>query len=205
MTKCKQVSPANVGPVAFTYNPANPTDCNRFTGTISSDNLRLNPIQSDLSGVDAGDIALMTLVVENTGSGLNGAFDVTLTNSLPSGLNFIPGSLCVVDGSGVAFTYSGDLFGAGLRLDDPGPTSIPLGALDPFHTSSGRNIALVTYAVSIDSDVTPNSSLTNLSALTNFAGAEGGEDGTRILDLEDHATISTLSPTFDKTLPGTRD
>jgi LPXTG-site transpeptidase (sortase) family protein len=195
-------SPAVVGPVTFSYDTGNPANCSRFSGVISSGSLAAAPVNSNLSGVDAGDIALMALVVENSGSGLYGAFDVTLSDALPSGLTLVPGSLCVSDGSGAAFTYSGNLFGAGLRLEDPGPTNPALGGLDPYDADNGHNIAVVTYAVSVDSGVGTGETLINEGALTNFAGSEGGADHT-VTDLEDTASVSTLNPSFDKAFNGT--
>ncbi len=193
-------SPAAVAPVAFTYSA--PANCNRFGATISSTNLAANPINSNVSGLDGGDIALIALVVENTGSGLNGAFDVTLSDILPTGLTLIPGSICAVDGTGAAMTFSGDLFGAGLVLDDPGATSTPTGAVDPYDPTSGRNIAIISYAVSANTDVPAASTLTNSALLTNFAGTEGGVDHT-VVDLTDTAQIQTLSPSFDKSFTST--
>ena len=195
-------SPTAVAPVIFTYNTADPTDCSRFSGTLSSSGLDTNPVNSNLSGLDSGDVALMALVVENTGSGLNGAYDVVLRDSLPAGLSLIPGSICAVDGSGAAIAFTGSLLGAGLQLTDPGPTTTPGGALDPYDAASGRNIAIITYAVSLDSSVAAGSTLTNTALLTNFAGTEGGDDHT-VTDLSDTAQISTLRPSFDKAFTST--
>ncbi len=195
-------NPTVVGPVTFSYNTANPADCSRFSGTLNSTGLVNSPVNSNLSGVDAGDIALMAIVVENTGSGLNGAFDVRVTDSLPTGMTLVPNSICVSDGSGAGITFTGNLFGAGLELTDPGPTNPDPGALDAYDPSDGRNIAVVTYAVSMDAGVTPGQNLINTSALTNFAGTEGGVDHT-VVDPQDTATIQTLSPSFDKAFTST--
>ncbi|OJX45853.1 MAG: hypothetical protein BGO78_11145 [Chloroflexi bacterium 44-23] len=195
-------TPTTVGPLPFSFNTANPSDCSRFSGTLSSSGLSANPVNSNLAGLDSGDIALMALVVENTGSGLNGAYDVSVRDSLPAGLTLVPASICAVDGSGAAIAFTGDLFGTGLELIDPGPTTTPGGALDPYDASSGRNIAVITYAVSVDATVAAGSTLVNTAALTKYAGTEGGDDHL-ITDLSDTAQIRTLQPSFDKAFTST--
>ena len=57
----------------------------RFDGTINSNALTANPITGGVSNIQAGDLVTFAIVVNNTGSGLNGAFDLTLADSLPAG------------------------------------------------------------------------------------------------------------------------
>ena len=57
-------TPTVVGPVGFGQGV-----CPSFSGKIDSDALDSSPINSDLSGVDAGDTVTMAIVVENTGGG----------------------------------------------------------------------------------------------------------------------------------------
>ena len=68
-----------------------PGSATAFTGTINSAGLAVTPINSDLTNVQAADKVRFAVVVENTGSGLNGAFNVTLHDTLPAGFN--PASL----------------------------------------------------------------------------------------------------------------
>ena len=105
--------------------------------------------------MDAGDIVTYAIVVENMGSGLTGAFNVTLTDALPTGMSFVPGTLCARDGTGAAFTYTGDLFTTPLRLDDPGPTNPDPGGLDRYSETSGRNIAIITYNAVVTGSAVP--------------------------------------------------
>ncbi len=168
-------SPSTVGPVTFNGNAA--TCSGRLGGTITSSGLAANPVNSNLSNVDAGDTIMMALVIENTGHG--SAFDVTVSDSLPPGMSLVPGSLCVTDGTGASFTYTGSLFGSGITLDDPGPTATPPGALDPGRqngdqVNTGRNIAVITYLVTLDSTVQSGVSLVNTATLSRYAGTEGG-------------------------------
>ncbi|MCX8070846.1 MAG: isopeptide-forming domain-containing fimbrial protein [Candidatus Binatia bacterium] len=199
-------SPPVVGPVSFT--PPG-SGCPRFSGTIHSNGLSTNPIRSDVANVDAGDLVTFAIVVENTGTGLHGAFDVRLRDTLPPGFSIPPGgpNLCVTDGTGAPVTYvplGAGLFdpAGGIELVDPGPTSTPAGALDPYDPANGRNVVVITFDLRLDgpgdaSPVTPRKTLTNTATLFNYAGAEGGPDHT-INDGTDTATATTASPAVQK-------
>ena len=196
--------PATVGPVGFS---APGGGCPRFGSTIHSTNLAANPINSNLSGVDAGDRVTFAIVIENTGSGLTGAFDVRLRDTLPAGFA-IPGSglnLCVTDGSGLAMPYTdlgGGLFGTGLELTDPGPTNPDAGALDAYDATDGHNLMILTYDLELTAAVSPLQTLTNTATLFNFAGQEGGPDHTAT-DLTDDASVQVTPPSVNKQMTGT--
>ena len=171
-------SPTTVGPVAFDAPGTNLGNPGNFTGTVTSNGLAATPVNSNLAGIDAGDLVKFVIVVENTGSGLNGAFDVQIKDTIPTGFSY-PGSglnLKVTDGTGAAIAYTdlgGGLFGTGLELTDPGPTATPAGALDPYNPTSGRNILIITYDLRADgpadtNPVTPRQVLTN-TATNSFA------------------------------------
>ncbi|MGE3820371.1 MAG: beta strand repeat-containing protein, partial [Isosphaeraceae bacterium] len=188
-------SPGTVGPVAFN---APGTAGSRFAGTIQSTNLAASPINSDLSGVDAGDRVTFALVIENTGSGLHGGFDVSLRDTLPAGFA-IPGgglNLRVVDGTGAVrpFTTLGTgLFdpSGGIRLDDPGAT----GAIAPYHATNGQNVIVITYDLQLTSAVQAGQVITNTVTLFHYASDEAGPDFTTT-DLTDTATVAlrTMNP-----------
>lgn len=113
------ISPSGVGPVTFA---APDVAGNPFVGTFTSANLAATPINSNVSGMDAGDRVKFAMVVENTGGA--DAFDVLLRDVLPTGFG-IPGgglglNLQVFNGAGLALGFAGDLFGAGLSLTDAG-------------------------------------------------------------------------------------
>lgn len=181
-----QFTPATVGPV--TFDGAAASCAARLGGTLTSGGLADSPVNSNLSRVDAGDTLMMAVVIENTGRW--SAYDVRVRDSLPAGMSFVSGSLCVTDGTGASFTYTdpdgnpilqSDFFtSTGITLQDPGPTATPTGALDPGRQgdgtpiNDGRNIAVITYLVTLDSGVTAGSTLTNTATLLNYAGAEGG-------------------------------
>lgn len=201
-------SPPTVGPVAFS--PPG-SGCPRFSGTIHSNGLAATPIRSDVSNVDAGDRVTFAIVVENRGSGLHGAFDIRLRDTLPPGFSIPSGgpNLCVTDGTGAPISFvniGGGLFdpAGGIELVDPGPTASPAGALDPYDPTNGRNIAIVTFDLELDGSGDPNplaprQTLVNTATLLNFAGEEGGPDHT-LTNPTDSATATVASPAIAKAI-----
>ncbi len=165
-------SPGAVGPVPFSMPGSSGL---RFTGVINSTNLAATPVDSDLSGVDAGARVTFAVLIENTGTGKNGAFDITLDDLIPQQLSAAPGglNLQVTDGAGNALTYTLDLntgIGARLTLNDlPGA-----GALSPFDPTSGRNIVVITFDTIVAQQAEPRSLLTNKAIVGNYAAFEGG-------------------------------
>ncbi|RME61511.1 MAG: isopeptide-forming domain-containing fimbrial protein, partial [Caldilineae bacterium] len=195
-------SPTQVGPSTATFNP--PGSSPAWTGTISSTNLSAAPINSNLSGVDADDLVTFAIVLENTGMGLRGAFDVTISDTLPAGFTTPPGGLNLQarDGTGASLTYTdlgGGLFGAGIRLDDPGPNT---GSIASYDANNGKNIVIITYDLQVAASAAPGQVLTNTATLFNYAGAEGGPDHT-LTDKTDTATVTLVSPQINKWLAGT--
>ncbi|MEW6505265.1 MAG: sortase [Chloroflexota bacterium] len=198
-----QFTPTAVGPVTFDGSAA--TCAARLGDTITSGGLAATPVNSNVSRVDAGDTLMMAVIIENTGRW--SAYDVSVRDSLPAGMTLESGSLCVTDGTGAAFTYSGsesDFFSAArITLGDPGPTTTPAGALDPglqgdgTVINDGRNIAVITYRVTLDSTVNTGSTLTNTATLFNYAGAEGGPNHIPG-GLSDDASVTIANPTVDK-------
>jgi len=187
-------SPVAVGPVSFT---APGSAGNRFSGTINSTNLATTPINSNLSEVDADDLVTYALVVENTGSGRRGAFDVVIKDSPAAGMTIPSGgiNLRVTDGAGnpLPFTTLGSgLFDLGIQLIDP---TAEQGALtrgvDPNGniTTDGSNIVIVTYDLKVLQNPVLSQQL-NTGSVTNFAATEGGPDFTGSGALTDDATIT---------------
>jgi uncharacterized repeat protein (TIGR01451 family) len=155
-----------------------------FMPNITSNVLAANPITSNVN-VDAGDIVTFAVIVENYGTGLNGAFHVTI-NDLPAlprpGFGMPPGplgyNLSVYDGTGLPFTCGGVACTAaaffspgGIQLDDPGPTQ---GALSPYSPTSGHNIAVITYSLQVMQLVPMDSCFINKASILNYAGIANG-------------------------------
>ncbi len=164
-------------------------------GTVlSSDWLAAHDIDTSLHNVDAGDTVTMAIVVENIGH--SGAFDVTITDVLPTGYG-TASNIHVTDGAGTVLTYSGDLFGAGLVVDDDAD-----GGLDAYDAASGTNILVITYDLQLQNSVGPDQTLTNTAAVTNFAGAEGATDHTS-QDITDEAVTRVTDVGVDKVIATT--
>jgi len=152
----------------------------RASGTIDSNELGTSPINGTVTGIDAGDRVTFALVVQNTGTGLNGAFDVTLKDALPSGF-IIPASglnLSVTDGTGAPLSVSNvgggtGLFDQGIVVENP---TAGLGTLAAANPTSGKNILVVTYDLQAADMITPYQTITNTASLTNYSASEGGPD-----------------------------
>lgn len=195
--------PATVGPVAF----AAPGSVPSFTPTITSAALDASPVDSDLSGVDADDLVTFALVVQNTGSGLNGAFDVLVNDTLPAGYEIPAGglNLQVADGGGNALAYTEEGSGlfdpaGGIRLDDDASGSID--PLDELSATTGSNVAVITYDLALATSVEPASTLTNTAAVVHYASTEGGPNFV-VEPIDDDATVTTPTPTASKAITDT--
>ena len=72
-----------------------------------------------MSGIDRDDLVRFAIVVENTGSGLNGAFDVEISDVIPAGFELPAGGLdlCVTNGAGATDPNTATGFFTGARLD----------------------------------------------------------------------------------------
>jgi fimbrial isopeptide formation D2 family protein/uncharacterized repeat protein (TIGR01451 family) len=194
-------SPGAVGPVAFTP-PGSALV--RFAGTIDSAGLLAKPVDSDLADVDAGDRVSFAIIVENTGQGVNGAFDIVVRDNLPDGFR-IPATglnLYVTNGAGTALAHTGNLFFGGLNITDPGG---PMGVLTPYAASSGTNILVITYDLELSRNVEVRDQITNLAEIRSYAAVEGGVDRvpTSKGPVEDIATTETGDPDFIKIVTAT--
>jgi len=200
-------TPTPVAPAGVTFSqPGAPGAA--FTGTINSTGLASTPIDATLSNVVGNDLVKFTIIVENTGSGVNGAFDVAIRDTLPAGFQIPTGglglNLQVTNGAGTSLAYASigsGLFdpAGGIRLDD-GATS---GSLQASTPTSGTNIAVVTYDLQLKPDVVPLDVITNTATLTSYASTEGGPNFLPPAGISDNATVTIQSPTVTKTLIGT--
>lgn len=179
-------SPPGTAPVAFNA----PGSGSSFNGVINSAGLSAQPINSDLSGVQPGDVLTFAVVIENLGSSRKGAFDIRVRDTLPPGLSIPPGgaNLQVRLGNGTPVAYTGsaaDFFGGGIELIDPG---LDTGVCGPYHGVDGTNIIVITYDVQVDS--LPPSLMQNTTTVFNFSSEEGGNDHTGVQDLSDRTDIT---------------
>jgi len=204
--------PTPPGPVTFIDRPNAP----RWTGTINSTNLASVPIDSNVSFVDAGDFVTFAIVIENTGSSLNGAFDLIIRDTLPAELQ-IPAvadgglNLQVYYGNPAygAIGYNGlgggpdgvngtadDLFGSGIELIDP----VGSGVCEAYDPNLGNNVILITFDLQIRDNITPGT-IVNTESLVNYAGTEGGPNHLPE-DQTDDAEI-TVIPSIEKFIEST--
>ena len=218
--------PASIGTVPFTGTVSSGgisvAGGNGSTGTVNN-----GALDSNVTGLDAGDTVRFVVVIENIGTSYRGAFNVQLRDELPAGLSFTTGSLRIVDGSGAALSFTRpdgsaasqtDFFTAtGVRLSDPGPTAAdPLtgaggGAIDGYNASSGRNIAVVSFDTTVDPGAYGQlvaGKLTNVGVLEDYTNVPSG--GTGYLpgstkQLIDNATITLRNATVSKSVVATSE
>ena len=174
-----------IGPAGITFASAGSGGPLFSGGVIHSNALSSQRINANITGgIDAGDTIRYAVVVENTGNSTRGAYDVTISDTLPAGLSLVAGSVRIVDGTGAALTFTGseaDLFTTGITLDDPGTTpdtgdGTNAGAIDGFDETDGRNVVIVFYDVTADASVEAAQTYVNTAYIENFAGLEGGEN-----------------------------
>jgi uncharacterized repeat protein (TIGR01451 family)/fimbrial isopeptide formation D2 family protein len=203
------LSPSPAAPPGVTVNPAN-SCASRLNGAVTSASLGAF-FDSNLTNVDAADSVTYAIVVENTGSGLQGAFDAAISDTIPAGSTLTPGSVCVNNGAGANIAFTGSFPGT-ITLTDP---SAAQGALaqgvsyatgSPVQNTTGSNIAVITYTVRLDSTVAPRQILDNTATVTNAALLNGGANQTLVsplVELTDMARVTVADPSSAKTLVGT--
>ena len=210
--------PVQTGPVGINF--LDPSNTPRWTGTINSSGLAANPIDSNISGVDAGDLLTFAIVIENQGSSTNGAFDIQVRDILDTdyyqipltGLNLqvyygdgsgpIPyesvDGTCLVNPGANNDACGEEIFEEGLELIDP----VGEGVCSPYDLNSGNNVILITYDLELKDDVIPGQAV-NTSTVFNFAGTEDGANHLEeVDDLEDDATADVVAG-LEKTLERT--
>ena len=155
----------------------------RFTGTVTSDGLDLAPVDANIENVNAGDTVTFAVVLENTGRAPNGAFNITVVDTLPDGFTEPVGgyNLSITDGTGnpISFTRvdgspatAADFFDPiqGLLLVDDGPLE---GAISAFNATSGENVIVITYDLLVDTTVSPEERITNTAGIASYNAFEG--------------------------------
>ena len=203
-------TPPTVAPPGVTFSPPGAPGA-AFTGTITSTGLATQPIDAALSNVLGNDLVKFCIVVQNTGSGVHGAFDVAFKDTFDATKFRIPSggtglNLRVTDGTGATLPFSGDLFGSGVTLVDP---SASAGALTPGKTTAGTvldtgtNLAVITYDLQLLPTVAPLDRIPNTATVTNYASTEGGPNFLPPSGISDTTTVTVRSPQVTKALVGT--
>ena len=187
-----------------------------FSGTVTSGppgGLATTPIDATLANVAGNDLVKFAIIVENTGSSPNGAFDVTISDTYDTSKFQIPLTstglnLQITDGAGTTLAYSGtdtDLFSAtGIELVDPGATAGSLkegSQLDGTVINNGENIAVITYDLQILPTVAPLDIIPNTGTIKNYASTDGGPNFAN--GLTDDTDVTIQGPEIAKSLVGT--
>jgi LPXTG-site transpeptidase (sortase) family protein len=200
--------PGNPGSPPWSGGPI--TSNGAGTGYINDDGSGAGIIDADVSDVDGGDQATppgdgdlvkFAIIIENTGHSSKGAFDIVITDVLPTGYRY-PGddynnlNLQVYLGDGTdlvaspGISYLGpngdprDLFGDGIELND----NINQGICQGYTPAAGTNIVIITYDLEIDPDITPLVEIPNTATLENYAGEDGGTNHVHAGGPGDHPT-----------------
>lgn len=203
-------SPATIGPVSFS---AAGSVGSVFSGLINSAGLDANPIDSNVTDVDAGDLIRFALVIENTGG--FSATNINVNDYFPTGFEIPSGGANVQAalGDGTALVVNGSLFD---MFGTPDPTGISFevasseltlaeGREDATLSAVGDNIIIVTYELLVSDTAVANTVLSNTAEILGFAAVDGQVDytaGNTNSDWSDDANAQLPSATVSKTLLG---
>jgi len=142
----------------------------QFADVVSSSGLDSAAFDDQLWNVDAGDEVVFVVAVQNRGPGA--VYNLKLRDLVPAGFTAPSdqdggAQLSVMDGSGYALGFTGDLFGsAGLQLADP------VAAYDP---DSGDNVVLVTFSLMATTALaSPLAAVRNTAQILSYAAAATG-------------------------------
>jgi len=207
-------APVTKGPVPFATIGAPPSvTCPGFTGSVTSTGLGTSPVDSNLTGVDAGDYVRFAIVIQNTGHAA--AYQIRIKDTQPNGFS-VPGSglqMCVSSGVGgvgsdIGYTnYLGGtgLFDKGIELNDGANGALAEGVdADGVANPTGSNIVVITYTLQLDTAVVPSSTITNTASLINYANDPTAADHLPTSSpLTDDATVTMAAPVAAKAMTGT--
>ncbi|CDF84305.1 VCBS repeat-containing protein [Pseudomonas knackmussii B13] len=174
-----------------------------FTGRITD----LAAVNGDVSNIDAGDTLRLATAIENTGGG--GAYDVVTSIALPPNLSFVGGSLAAANlkiyrGDGTLLVLGTDYSVSGNTitfLDAGAVASLLPGRAGTTADSTGQNIVVITYDVTVNATIDASSTLQTTATLSNYASVEGGTDFTPT-DLTETANEQVAAPVITKVFAG---
>ncbi|MVV48669.1 DUF4347 domain-containing protein [Pseudomonas sp. PB120] len=184
------------------WNPPGSTG-SPFNGSVTS----LAAVDGDISGIDGGDNLRMVTAIENTGGG--GAFDVSTSITLPTGLSFVGGSLGAANlqiyrGDGTALVLGVDYSVSGNQitfLDAGGQATLLAGRSGTAADTSGANVVVISYDVVVSATIEASRSLQSTATLSNYASVNGGTDFTPT-DLTDLSSQQVAAPVISKVFAG---
>ncbi|MEA3350203.1 MAG: isopeptide-forming domain-containing fimbrial protein, partial [Chloroflexota bacterium] len=187
-----------------------------LSSSTTGTNVAFDLFDSTMTGVDGGDLVKYTIVIENRGHSANGAFDLVISDLLPSEMMIPAGSpglnLQVYNGAGEAYTYTGlggggggsddDIFYSGIQVDDPSAADAP-GACQAHDADPGKNIIIITYDLMVRDGESLDTEIENTASLENYGAEEGGENFLEDSISDDAVIITNPEPGFTKELTST--
>jgi VCBS repeat-containing protein len=170
-----------------------------FNGIVTD----LAAVDGNITGIDGSDQLRMVTALENSGGG--GAFDVSTSITLPTGLSFVGGSLATANlliyrGDGTALVLGVDYSVSGNQitfLDAGGQATLLAGRSGTAADTSGANLVVISYDVAVSATIEASRSLQSSAPLSNYASVNGGTDFTPT-DLNDLATEQVAAPVISK-------
>ena len=170
-----------------------------FNGSVTD----LAAVDGNVAGIDGGDRLRLATAIENSGGG--GAWDVTTSITLPSGLSFVGGSLAAANlqiwrGDGTALVAGTDYSVSGQQitfLDANGQATLLAGRNGSAADTSGANLVVISYDVVVSDSIEAGRSLQSSATLSNYASVNGGSDFTPV-DLSDIAGQQIAAPVISK-------
>ena len=171
-----------------------------FNGSVTD----LAAVDGNVSGIDGGDRLRLATAIENSGGG--GAWDVTTSITLPTGLSFVGGSLAAANlqiyrGDGTALVAGVDYSVSGQQitfLDAGGQATLLAGRNGTAADASGANLVVISYDVVVSDSIAAGRSLQSSATLSNYASVNNGSDFTPV-DLSDVADQQIAAPVISKT------
>ncbi|WP_166219362.1 VCBS domain-containing protein [Pseudomonas atagonensis] len=170
-----------------------------FNGSVTD----LSAVDGNISNIDGADRLRLVTAIENTGGG--GAFDVSTSITLPTGLSFVGGSLAAANlqiyrGDGTLMVLGTDYSVSGNQitfLDAGGQASLLAGRNGTAADASGANVMVISYDVVVSATIEASRTLQTTATLSNYASVNGGTDFTPV-DLTDLASQQIAAPVISK-------
>ncbi|NUT76972.1 DUF4347 domain-containing protein [Pseudomonas sp. C1C7] len=170
-----------------------------FNGSVTD----LAAVDGNIVNIDGGDSLRLVTAIENSGGG--GAYDVTTSITLPTGLSFVGGSLAAANlqiyrGDGTLLVLGTDYSVTGNQitfLDAGGQATLLAGRSGTVADTSGANLVVISYDVLVSSTIEASRTLQSTATLSNYASVNGGTDFTPV-DLTDLANQQVAAPVITK-------